>query len=255
MSKILKHAVWIALAGCLLLLVVSLAMAWATRGSAFPLGDKSVQHPTMVAVELPESAEELGGLLQIGGQWTRPIVARLRASMTWDNYFPLVYSLCFLTIVVFVLGSQRQQSSWALAAGAGGAIAIVITIVFDYRENTYLLALLDKASPGADVQIAQLTPLISSMSHASLLKWGCLGISLALLGLAEVLMQPRGVPFAPANALRILSAFSGGIFGMWAWVQHARGLVDLELNAFAIVALTTLVQSIVLIRSRRQIIR
>lgn len=247
-SNILKHADWIALAGCILLVAVLLGMAWAARGSAFPLGHESVKHPAVSAVELPESPEELAGLLQIGSPSNQAIDARIRTNMAWDAYFPLFYSFCFLTILLFILASRPQRPALALGAGAAGAIAIIVTIVFDYRENAHLLALLDKVSSGAAIQAEQLTRLIKPMSGDSLLKWAWLGVSLAALGLTEVLMRPRGIPYEPATALRILSAFAGAVFGVWAWFQHARGMVGLEINAFSLVVLTALVQSTVSIR-------
>lgn len=241
MNSLLRNSDSIARAGCILLLAVVITMGWATRSGAFRLGTEPVKHPQISDVELPESPEELAGLLQLGTPAHRPVAERIRANMAWDSYFPAVYSLCFLSLVLFVLGLKPPPA--ALVTGTFAAAAIVVTVVFDYRENAGLIKLLDIVGSGAPIQISQLPALIEPMSRASLSKWAWLGVSLMLLGLAEVLARCPGIPFKPASALRILSAFSGGVFGIATWALHARNLSGLELLAFAVVVLTVLISS------------
>jgi hypothetical protein len=235
------------LCGILLLLAGVAGFAWVTRPSQFPLGPRG-QHPSVLHVQIPASREEFAGSIEFGNATDCPmIVRRLQANMAADSLFPIAYGLCLLAIVYFIAapslpGLPPQPKAARVFAGLT-AVAIVATVLLDYRENAHTVPLLMNACqalPGADA--------IDAMRAASLCEWGALGAAVLLLGVTSALTRRTPAWFYTYTSIRVLAALSAGLFGIAVWFVEEPHLAEFEFAGLSVVVLATLWQALAALR-------
>jgi hypothetical protein len=231
----------IALAGILALFIGVIALQWVIRPARFPIGADSV-HPAMMSVQLPNDRAEFAGLIEFDNKHDCPmIVDRVRAGLGADRVFPLAYAFCLLTLIFFIASPAAAglpgQPTAARVTAVLTALAVFATIILDYRENALSDAVLQKACASLPAWHA-----IVTMRDASFSKWGALGVTLLLLGIASLLTKRTPAWHYSYTAIRALAALSGGVCGIVAWSLQEQRLAQIELSSFGVVVLATLWQ-------------
>ncbi len=213
-----QAANWLGLAGCAALIAGTLAMA--------RLGKSEI-----VPITFAEDAASLRAVL------TPEARANALRIMAGDNDFPMAYLSFVLAALAFVLfAGPRAAGMASVALAAGAAAAIFTAVAFDYRENAGVVAAIREAAAGG----SNLGALIEPMRASAMCKWGFLGLSMALLGVAQWAMTGAA---SVAGLIRALAAIGGGIAGLVLFGVRVPMLATIEMASLGVVAITVLVEA------------